>query len=77
MTEKFRWIPTTEEKNPSQSGVYKCTLNDGKVYDIFGTFFANGWFWQFGRDLEIKFQVRLGTKPKVVAWFPNPEPYKY
>lgn len=25
MTEEFRWIPT-KEKNPSQSGVYKCTL---------------------------------------------------
>lgn len=76
MIEKYRWVPT-EEKNPSQRGVYKCTLNDGNVYDVFGTFFANGWFWQFERELEIKFRVELGIKPEVVAWFPNPEPYKY
>lgn len=75
MTEEFRWIPT-KEKNPSQSGVYKCTLNDGKVHDVFGASFANGWFWEFGRELEIKFRVELGIKPNVIAWFPNPEPYK-
>ena len=39
-------------------------------------FFQMVGFWQFERELEIKFQVKLGTKPKVVAWFPNPEPYK-
>lgn len=40
MTEKFRWIPT-EEKNHSQSGVYKCTLNDGKVHEVFGSLEEN------------------------------------
>lgn len=76
MDKELRWIPIEEQRNPSKSGTYKCTLNNGKVYDIFGTFFANGWFWQFERELEIKFQAE-GINPKVIAWFPNlnPEPY--
>lgn len=72
---QYKWIPIEEKEHPSIKGTYKCTLNDGNVYDVFGTYFANGWFWEFERKLEIKFQVELGTKPKVIAWFPNPDPY--
>ena len=74
MNNEYGWISVEEQRNPSSEGTYKCTLNDGEVYDVFGAFFANGWFWQFDRILKIKFQLK-GIKPRVIAWFPNPKPY--
>lgn len=43
MPEKFQWIPI-KEKKPSESGVYKCTLNDGNVHNILGILYVNEWF---------------------------------
>ena len=73
--QEYKWVSVKDKPHPNKDGAYKCTLNDGKVHDVFGMFYANGWFWEFNKSLEIEFEVSGLNKPRVVAWFPNLEPY--
>lgn len=75
MGEKYRWYPVEEKPHPDKAGIYTCTLNDGKIYEISGCFWGNGWAWNFNRNLINQFDIRGHGEPKVVAWFPIPEPY--
>lgn len=76
MSKDYRWYPVSEKPFPDKQGVYKCTLNDGEVYSIFCGCYANGWSWDINRNIKIRFDIKDKGKPEVVAWFPNPEPYK-
>ena len=73
--EEYRWYPVEEKEHPNKQGIYKCTLNDGNVYNIRLSHYANGWFWEIEREIKIHFQVWELGEPKVIAWFPNPKPY--
>ena len=60
ITIEWRWIPC-EEKHPDETDWYLVTLNDGRH--------ATRWYSTI-HDWE-----RIGDN-YVVAWLPNPEPYK-
>lgn len=71
----YNWYSVKEKPFPETQGWYKCTLNDGNVHEIYCGHYANGWFWEFSRELKINFETNGLEEPKVIAWFPNPTPY--
>lgn len=75
MAQKYRWYSVKEKPFPEEQGVYKCTLNNGKVYRVFCGRYANGWSWDISREIKIEFNVEELGEPEIIAWFPNPEPY--
>lgn len=72
----YEWIPTSEQPFPEKEGIYRCTLQDGNIHNAKYSVYGNGSFWEFSRKTECEFRAEGLEKPRVIAWFPNPEPYR-
>lgn len=72
----YEWIPVNEEPFPEKEGVYRCTLQNGEIYNARYSIYGNGPFWEFSKRTEAEFRAKGLGEPEVIAWFPNPEPYR-